>query len=280
MLQRWRSPYKIKGHLASLGFPEPAVFDSGNGTYLIYTTDLSPELKPLVRAFIEHISKQFSTRDENPGAKSGLMIRCGSCRRFSEFQEHGTRRSKSTPERPHRRAWIISIPKKRELVTAAMLSSVVPVGGPEEEPEDGAGANRGETIDRSNEVLQRHIAWLKARKVQYAVEKLPDGSTLLRFKQCPFKSKVQEDGRAWLRVSKWGTVTAGCFHAHCESKTLEDLYQNLRWEEWLESEDLKRFSSPGAGDQSAPTGGRAPRSARGQRPADLHASWRGAIRMA
>lgn len=128
-----------------------------------------------------------------------------------------------------------------------MLSSVVPVGGQEKESEEESEKEPGKTTeepsegdtDRFNEVLQRHIAWLKARKVQYAAEKLSDGSTLLRFKQCPFKSKVQEDGRAWLRVSKRGTVTAGCFHAHCEKKTLADLYAALQWEDWLESEGLK-----------------------------------------
>ena len=226
---------KIKAHLTSVGFPEPAVFDSGNGTYLIYKTDLSPELKPLVRAFIEHISKQFSTKDETtPGAKVWVDDSVWKLPQILRVPGTWNRKKQSTPERPHRRAWIISIPEKREVVTTAMLSGVVPVPAKEEEAEPETGST-----DQTDEILQRHIAWLKARKVQFAPEPLPDGSTLLRFRQCPFKSKAQEDGRAWLRVSKWGRVTAGCFHGHCQGKALEDLYQALRWEEWLESEDLE-----------------------------------------
>jgi putative DNA primase/helicase len=229
---------RIKAHLASRGFPEPAIFDSGNGTYLMYKTDLSPELKFLVRAFIQHVSKQFSTRDEKtPGAKVWVDDSVWTPPQLLRVPGTWNKKSKSTPERPHRRAWIISIPEKRELVTAEMLSSVVAVGGPEEETKKELEPTE-EDADHSNEVLQRHIAWLKARKVQFAVEEM-DGSTLLRFKQCPFKSKVQEDGRSWLRVSNRGTVTAGCFHAHCDKKTIEDLYQALRWVEWLESEELK-----------------------------------------
>jgi len=221
--------YRIREHLGSLGFPEPAVFDSGNGTYLIYTTDLSPELKPLVRAFIEHISKQFSSEK--------VFVDDSVWKLPQILRVPGTwnRKKQSTPERPHRRAWIISIPEKRELVTATMLSAVVPAAKEEEEPETGS-------TDQTDEILQRHVRFLEARKVHFSLEQLPDGSTLLRLRRCPFKSKVQEDGRAWLRISKHGTVTAGCFHGHCRGKSLEDLYQALGWEEWLESEDLQEAS--------------------------------------
>ena len=99
---------RIKAYLASLGFPEPAVFDSGNGTYLIYKTDLSPELKLLVRAFIEHISKQFSTRDETtPGAKVWVDDSVWKLPQLLRIPGTWNRKAKSTPERPHRRAWII-----------------------------------------------------------------------------------------------------------------------------------------------------------------------------
>ncbi len=229
---------KIREYLTSLGFPEPAVFDSGNGTYLIYKTDLSPQLKPLVRAFIEHISRQFSTRDEaTPGPKVWVDDSVWKLPQILRVPGTWNRKKQSTTERPHRRAWIMSIPEKAELVTAAMLSAVVPVAIQEDEAEPETWST-----DQTNETFQRHCQFLQARRVQYAVEQLPDESTLLRLKQCPFKSKVQEDGRAWLRVSKWGRVTAGCFHGHCQRKGLDDLYQSLRWEEWLESEDLQEAS--------------------------------------
>ena len=89
--------YKIKAYLASLGFPEPAVFDSGNGTYLIYKTDLSPELKPLVRAFVEYVSKQFSTRER---CEVWLTIRSGSCRRFSAFRALESQEASQPPNGP------------------------------------------------------------------------------------------------------------------------------------------------------------------------------------
>jgi hypothetical protein len=113
--------YKIRAYLAALGFPEPAVFDSGNGTYLIYKTDLSPELKPLVRAFVEYVSKQLSNGKvfvDNSVWKLPQLLR---------IPGTWNRKKQATAERPHRRAWIISIPEKREPVTAAMLSAVVPV---------------------------------------------------------------------------------------------------------------------------------------------------------
>jgi putative DNA primase/helicase len=229
---------KIKEYLASRGFPEPAVFDSGNGTYLIYKTDLSPQLKPLVRAFIAHISEQFSTKEETtPGAKVWVDDSVWKLPQILRVPGTWNRKKQSTPERPHRRSRIISIPEKREIVTAAMLSDVVPVPKQEEEPEPETGST-----DQTDEILQRHMSFFQARKVQFAREQMPDDSTLLRLRLCPFKSKEQDDGRAWLKVSKWGRVTAGCWHANCQGKALEDLYQALRWEEWLESEDLQESS--------------------------------------
>lgn len=171
---------KIKAHLTSVGFPEPAVFDSGNGTYLIYKTDLSPELKPLVRAFIEHISKQFSTKDETtPGAKVWVDDSVWKLPQILRVPGTWNRKKQSTPERPHRRAWIISIPEKREVVTTAMLSGVVPVPAKEEEAEPETGST-----DQTDEILQRHIAWLKARKVQFA----PQSRCRTAARSCGFAS--------------------------------------------------------------------------------------------
>jgi len=89
--------YKIRAYLAALGFPEPAVFDSGNGTYLIYKTDLSPELKPLVRAFVEYVSKQFSNEKvfvDNSVWKLPQLLR---------IPGTWNRKKQATAERPHRR---------------------------------------------------------------------------------------------------------------------------------------------------------------------------------
>jgi hypothetical protein len=160
-------------------FPEPALLDSGNDICDIYATNLAAELMPLVRAFLEDMSKLFS--NEKVHVHDSLW----KLPQILRVPEIWNKKKQSTPERPCRRAWIISIPEKRELVTAAMLSSVVPVGSQEEESEP-----TEEDTDCSNQVLQRHVAWLKARKVQYAVEELADGSTLLRFRHCP----LQEQG--------------------------------------------------------------------------------------
>ena len=46
--------------LAERGFPEPAMFMSGNGYHALYTIDLPVEDKALVRDFLKALDHKFS----------------------------------------------------------------------------------------------------------------------------------------------------------------------------------------------------------------------------
>lgn len=220
--------YGVRDYLASFGFPRPAVFDSGNGTYLIYPCDLDPALKPLVRAFIEHMDKRFSNEK--------VLVDKSVWKLPQILRVPGTwnRKKQSTPERPHRPAWIIEIPEKRELVTAEMLSRVVPIPVPKEDKPDNWDKQSGE---QRSQLLQRYCDWLKTRNIPFALEPQPSG-TCIRLERCPFKG--QEDGRTWIWVSEYGHVAAGCWHAKCSRKTLADVHRVHKWEQWLEEQNLPK----------------------------------------
>lgn len=183
-----------------LGLPAPLVIDSGNGAYLIFATDLDPSLVPIVRAFVEAISRKYST--------PGVTIDSSVWKLAQLIRVPGTwnRKAQATAERPHRQCLILEQPD-REMVTAEMLLSMIPA------PAEFEVADFDQPA-----AVQRERDWLDSRKVKYTVEEHHD-ATIFRFRVCPFKSGDQTDGRTWLRISNSG-VTAGCWHSKCQKHGL------------------------------------------------------------
>ena len=225
---------KIEAFLNASGFPQGALFDSGNGTYYALATDFAPSQNNLVKALIEFISDKFSTKQvivDRSIYKLAQLIR---------LPGTWNRKKEPTSDRPHRVAKIISIPVSRELVTAKMISDLIPVSTVTETPINLAAP--GEPVDEAqfDIVIQRYIRCLNSRKMDFAVEDVHvDGQVnkLLRLRLCPFKSKDQSDGRSWLMFTRTG-ISAGCFHGKCFGKNLEDFHKSIGWDKWLAKHDL------------------------------------------
>lgn len=202
---------RIKDYLIGKGFPEPMVASSGNGHYLFYATDLPSSLAPLVRSFIEHLSEKFSNDDvllDDSVSKLAQIARVP-----GTWNRKGT----NTTERPHRKATILDVPDRRELVTADMLARLVPVI-PDVPSEI--------TTDNYPAAIDREINWLKSKEIKFDVETHHDEHaqyTIIRLAVCPFKTGEQTDGRTWLMVHPAYGISAGCFHAKCRNHGIDTL---------------------------------------------------------
>ncbi len=106
--------------LSELGFPEPIVGDSGNGAHLLYRIDLdtSDESRDLVKRGLEALSMLHS--DEICVIDTTVF----NASRIWKLYGTMARKGDHIPERPHRRAKLISTPSAVECVSEASLKSL------------------------------------------------------------------------------------------------------------------------------------------------------------
>lgn len=99
---RGRAVYR---HLATAGWPEPVVADSGNGAHLLYPIDLPTDDRGLVQRTLEALAARF---DDSAVTVDTTVFNPA---RISKL--YGTRAGKGdhTPDRPHRLARLIRIPE-------------------------------------------------------------------------------------------------------------------------------------------------------------------------
>ncbi len=114
----------ISTTLKSLAFPEPFFADSGNGYHLLLPCDLpnTPEVTEAIKGFLKRLASDHST----PQAKVDTVVY--NAARIVKLYGTVSRKGHDTPERPHRRSQIISVPEPvGGAVTMEMLEALQPV---------------------------------------------------------------------------------------------------------------------------------------------------------
>lgn len=103
-------------YLTTAGFPEPIRGDSGNGTHRIYRIDLPNDQKSydLIAEFLAKMNKKFQ-----------IDVTMKNASRISKLYGTVARKGDNTPERPHRRSRLISLPATIQIVTADMMRIVI-----------------------------------------------------------------------------------------------------------------------------------------------------------
>ena len=129
---------ECREYLRGQGWPDPILADSGNGAHLLYRIDLpnDQESTNLVKGILESLASRFSDSvvDLDRSVFNAARI----------WKLYGTLAAKGdhTPERPHRIARILEVPKMIKVVPIDLLKALVaPVQGspsPRETGEDQA----------------------------------------------------------------------------------------------------------------------------------------------
>jgi hypothetical protein len=109
---------RIKVYLTGQGWPEPVVADSGNGYHLLYRIDLGSDNGSLVERILKSLSRQFSTDDAKVDTQVFNPSRL--------LKAYGTmaRKGQHTPERPHRRSSVLSVPDSINIVPIKLLQEL------------------------------------------------------------------------------------------------------------------------------------------------------------
>jgi P4 family phage/plasmid primase-like protien len=199
---------EIAGWLSGLGFPEPLTGDSGNGAHLLYRIDLpnNETSTHLVKAVLGTLDLLFSD--------SGVSVDTANYNAGRIWKLYGTvaKKGDHTPERPHRRSRIISVPGSVAVVTVEQLHNLVSQLPIEVSARLPTGPGTQPPAGKENVVNLG--TWLLGHGIEVRSSKPYDnGGTLFTLDQCPFSSS-HKDG-AYAIQFKNGAIHAGCHHATC-----------------------------------------------------------------
>jgi len=193
---------RVAQYLTEEGWPAPVIADSGNGAHLLYRIDLpnDPKSLGLVKQGLEALALVFNDPSGTIDTANHNAARI--------WKLYGTvsRKGDSTNTRPHRRAKLLSVPDRLQLVTGEQLerlagalrcTTAVSTAAP---PKGG-----GPPIDLGR--------WLRDHAIGIADEKPYQGGVLFNFDECPFSS-AHNDGAFAVQFPNGG-IFAGCHHSSC-----------------------------------------------------------------
>lgn len=95
----------IREDLDQRGFPAPMVIDSGNGYHLWYRIDLPRDDNGRVQRFLKALAQRHDT------AEAKVDTSTFNPSRISKIPGTWARKGNSSPERPHRMARVLEVPK-------------------------------------------------------------------------------------------------------------------------------------------------------------------------
>jgi len=255
-----RKAEDVASWLRDLGFPEPVVGDSGNGAHLLYRIELpNTDLeRGLIRRCLESIA--FFHSDESCVIDKSVF----NAARIWKLYGTVARKGDSIPERPHRRARLVSVPGVTELVgreVLEQLASLLPdpdyVTWQQSEPYRTVTDAHG----KKHPIDLRE--WLAEHDIDVWKEKTWEDGVIFNLEQCPF-SDAHRDGAYAIQFSN-GNIFVGCHHDSCGGG-------EQRWPELRE-----RFDSGGQRRQQpsqTPTGVKVQSIERDADPVEeVHADW-------
>ena len=199
---------QIRQGLASIGWPEPVVLDSGNGAQLLYRIDLPANDDGLVQRVIANIAGASTD-------KVHVDLTVFNPARIWRLPGTMNCKGDSIPARPHRMAHIIYAPEKLECVSSESLCRVLS-NEPPTKSEHEKCSESGFSLDLW---ISRHLPEL-GDSVPY------NGGRKWQFKVCPFNSD-HTNGSAVLIEEPSGAVAFRCLHNSCSGNDWRKLREML-----------------------------------------------------
>ena len=189
---------EIRDGLSSLGWPEPIVLDSGNGAQMLYRVDLPADDGNLVQNALEEIAKASTDK-----VKVDLSVFNAS--RIWRIPGTVNRKGDPLPDRPHRQARIVRLPKRiaildEEHIRAVLMNTSAPVATATSPP------GTPEAFDADRWVMQfcpelgKAVPWKGGRKWV--------------FKVCPFNPDHDNSSAVLIQESS-GAMAFRCHHNGC-----------------------------------------------------------------
>jgi hypothetical protein len=205
----------IRDALTADGWPAPVLADSGNGSHLLFRVDLpnDEDAKTLIAKCLRALDAEFSNE------AVGIDLTTYNASRI--FKVYGTlsRKGDAIPDRPHRLARIIEVPRGLIPVPLDLLQALAaraPATALSQPPTNGV--NGFHKTHRSGAFSSRLNVpvYLADRGLPVKSTKtLSDGRTAFILQECPFDPSHGDHGEVAVFQSPDGTLGFKCHHASC-----------------------------------------------------------------
>ena len=224
---------EIVAFLKAEGWPDPIFLDSGSGCHILYKVDLAAD-DPIVKKLLAVLHERFS----DDGVNVDEMV--SPPNRVVRIPGTMNRKGESTPERPHRRARIVSMPKSPQLVSRKLLETLAKPSGAEK---------KAPVAGRDQEVVQRARQYLRA--MAPAVEGQQGSLKAL----AAARAIVVNFGIAWESEEAWQLLLE--FNERCVPPWKPNEYQDLRRKlqesyDWAAANKVDIGTSAGRGQRDLP----------------------------
>ena len=202
---------EVYKYLKCLGFPDPVVCMSGNGSHLMYHIDKwenTSEIDVMIANFLHYLAMRFTDDIVDCDVKNKNAAR------LTKFYGAVSRKGGNTEERPHRKSEIVYIPKDIGFVQFDLVKKLsdeyIRINKPEQpnlQRFDNVFNNNREKFDLDDFLQKNGIEILKDIRSSNNDRKI-----VLR--NCPFHPEHGKDSAIF--VNSNGAITFTCFHASCQ----------------------------------------------------------------
>lgn len=245
----------VRLHLSQLGFPQPVLADSGNGTHLLYQTHLDANEGEVTKDFLQTLASRFDT--ELVKIDTGVY----NAARITKLYGTVARKGDDTVERPHRASKILEIPENLQPVSLDALQYVLLEAGRQSQKPMVI-----PTIPSSPEGDIR--SWCQEHGLVFREPKiLEGGGVLYALDVCPFNPD-HRGGSAYVIQFPNGGRHFGCQHTSCQDKDWHALRVLLEpgWQ------DRKQRASKQTRDSAEAPGDNLPRTCEESSKPNSHAT--------
>ena len=206
---------EARKYLLSLGFKQPVVCFSGNGTHLNFKLDnieCNEQTDKVIGNVLKYLAMKFT--DEKVDCDTKVSNRA----RLTKFYSSVSRKGGNTPTRPHRKSEIVVVPpeiQSTEFRILEYISALYEQSQVSETPTQTFATNSdAKKFDLDAFLLEHNIEVLKEIRTS-------DGGRKLVLKTCPFDASHGKDSAIF--VSPQGALTFTCFHSSCSGNNWRSL---------------------------------------------------------
>jgi hypothetical protein len=237
--------------LNGMGWPDPILADSGNGGHAVYQIDLpnDADSAKLVQQVLQTLARFF---DDAPDAPIRVCLDTTVHNASRIWKVPGTlaKKGDSTPERPHRRAHVLSAPAAPTLVTREQLVALCKALGDEPEPPPRSERQNGARTNHRTENSPLHIAdfgaYLDAHTIGYRETGKSAKTDARHFLLDACVWAGHADHAAWAYQMPNGNIATGCSHNSCSGKGLRD-FRDAVEPGWHQGKTKERQTADGDG---------------------------------
>jgi hypothetical protein len=206
---------EIKLALASVGWPDPILADSGNGAHLLYRVDLPNDRasKDLFDRVLRALSFRFGD------SVVGVDETVGNAARISKLYGTLVAKGDNTPDRPHRRSQLFEVPANPEAVSSEALEALAAAVPTSENRPYSSRATSPKPFDLDT--------WIADHGLNVVGPDEWKGGRKWIFHCCPWIS-AHTNRSAYIVQLADGAIAAGCHHDSCRDKdwhALRDLVE-------------------------------------------------------